>query len=609
MENFKNLLNADEIEILIDSPFPNDKANLLSQKLKDIVIIQDKMLYVLQPNLTYSVSNTDIHSNLLTVCTALIAQSFKALAKTDSAMLEMKHKKTLAGIFQNAAVEKYYPQLLQPLTRTDMVFDDYLCIMNFNNGYMDFEDLKFKPRTVGKHYISKYIHRDYVASTKTDQDIVLSHVRKIYPDQEDLNCITSILGSALSGKSTNDQDILFLLGEGSSGKSFILEITGLTIDCYFKELKDDTFCQQNSKIDKIMNSFTSNPQIRITWINEPKDQKFDSSVLKNFCDGKIQTTILYEDDSHTVYHYSKPILTANVLPNVQFDSGINRRIKGFTHGSDFTDGIRKKVDESKHIYLLDKQLKDKMKQGNLLNAWFDILASQCHLWLKGKQIKYTPNFTETKDTVVLSNDIFQDFIDTHLEISTDAAAADARISKEDMLNTFREMYPKSFLTLRQIITSLKTKNILYECKFRSKNQKTQGCFVGVSFQDAPLTQNSPLDYGVRQENTYKTMYEDAMKRIKELEAQLNPQPIHESIQDLEAELDSLSNKSDEEIVEVKPKSIKKMAQTADELDAEIEQALKPTATKSKKKNIVITNHATKVVEGTMEDLVNDLLNF
>jgi hypothetical protein len=170
-------------------------------------------------------------------------------------MLEMKHKKTLAGIFQNAAVEKYYPQLIQCFTKPDIVFDDYLCIMNFNNGYMDFEDLKFKPRTVGKHYISKYIHRDYVASTKTDQETVLSHVRKIYPDQEDLNCITSILGSALSGKSTNDQDLLFLLGEGSSGKSFILEITGLAIDCYFKELKDDTFAQQNNKIDKMMSIF------------------------------------------------------------------------------------------------------------------------------------------------------------------------------------------------------------------------------------------------------------------------------------------------------------------------------------------------------------------
>jgi hypothetical protein len=253
--------------------------------------------------------------------------------------------------------------------------------------------------------------------------------------------------------------------------------------------------------------------------------------------------------------------------------------------------------------------KNTITKKNGSRIFIDILASQCHLWLKGKQIKYTPNFTETKDSVVLSNDIFQDFIDTHLEISNDAAAAEDRISKEDMLNTFREMYPKSFLTLRQIITSLKTKNILYECKFRSKNQKTQGCFVGVTFQDAPLTQNSPLDFGVRQENTYKTMYEDAMKRIKELEAQLNIKP--QSIQDLEAELDSLSNKS-EEAIEIKPKSNKKKAQTADELDAEIEQALKPRladATKPKKNKIVIVQESTKTVEGSMEDLADDLLNF
>ena len=91
-----------------------------------------------------------------------------------------------------------------------------------------------------------------------------------------------------------------------------------------------------------------------------------------------------------------------------------------------------------------------------------------------------------------------------------------------------------------------------------------------------------------------------------MEAQLNIKP--QSIQDLEAELDSLSNKS-EEAIEIKPKSNKKKAQTADELDAEIEQALKPTATKPKKNKIVIVQESTKTVEGSMEDLADDLLNF
>jgi oxygen-independent coproporphyrinogen-3 oxidase len=59
--------------------------------------------------------------------------------------------------------------------------------------------------------------------------------------------------------------------------------------------------------------FGNNPQIRITWINEIKDVKIDETLFKKFCEGKLQTTKLYEEESHDIIHNSKAFITANTM--------------------------------------------------------------------------------------------------------------------------------------------------------------------------------------------------------------------------------------------------------------------------------------------------------
>jgi len=98
------------------------------------------------------------------------------------------------------------------------------------------------------------INRNYVQSTKKQQNWLKKNVlRKIYPKKADYNCILLILGSALSGESVKDMETLFLLGQGSSGKSFLLSLTGASIGCYFKELKNNTFSVGSSEQSKIIN--------------------------------------------------------------------------------------------------------------------------------------------------------------------------------------------------------------------------------------------------------------------------------------------------------------------------------------------------------------------
>ena len=517
---------------MISSKFPNEKAALIATFLREHYLISNNMMYEVSKNITFKMVKSEIKMKLLKVTTFLIQESYKNLTTKEKAALDdLYDARKIDAIFTNSSVLDYYPQLFSELENNDVAFDHYLCEIHFLNGYIDLYTLEFKHRVLHENYVTEVIKRDYIQSTEDQQIEVLTHIKKIYPHQGDLDNILLILGSCLSGKANVDQDTLFLLGKGSSGKSFTLELTKQSIEIYLKELKDDTFSNNNAKSDKILNTFNKSPHIRISWINEMKDTKIDDSLFKAFCDGKAQTTKLYEDGSNSIELKSKAIITANNMPNIKIDTGTTRRILSYTHKSSFIDNP-KDVDETKHIYLKDKNLIEKLTNQLLLTAWFDILASYCQKWLHGAKLKYSKNFEETKQDVTGSNDIFQDFLDSKVKITN---SSDDRVGKNEMAKAFTLMYPNKCLTVQQIINSLKEKGLAYEGTLRCKSDGIKGCYMGVKLEDAcknsykddheddddsddQEVKASPLDYGIKIATDYKALYEQALRRIKELEA-------------------------------------------------------------------------------------------
>jgi hypothetical protein len=512
--DFKKYLTFQKFETFLTSMFPNQKASILSKILKNHCVINNGILYEVNQNMTYRVTRSEIKMKLLKIATLLIHQSYLFLPRNEQMKLTIDYPKQLKSVFSNSNVEKFYPQLYADLENNDIKFDDYICEIHFNNGYMDLKTLEFKPRILHKHYITEVIKRDYVQSTSAQQKEVLKPFSKIYPKNEDFDNILLVLGSCLSGKANIDQDTLFLLGKGSSGKSFTLELTKASIEIYLKELKSDTFTNNNAKADKILNTFNKSPFVRISWINEMEDKKMDDSLFKAFCDGKAQTTVLYQDGSNSIELKSKAIVTANNMPNIKIDKGTTRRILSYTHKSNFVDH-QKDVDESQHIYLKDKELINKLKeQPSLLNAWFDILASHCNRWLNGEKLQYNKNFEETKLDVTASNDIFQDFLDSKVKITNDP---ENRVGKNEMSKAFNLMYPTKFLTVQQIINSLKEKGLKYEGTFRCKNDGVKGVFMCCKLEDVYVNDSEDEE---EDDIDYYKLYQNALKEIAELKKQI-----------------------------------------------------------------------------------------
>ena len=124
-----------------------------------------------------------------------------------------------------------------------------------------------------------------------------------------------------------------------------------------------------------------------------KDDRMDGSRFKSFCEGKMNTTRLYTENSHKGSHNSKLITTSNTIPNFIVDSGMIRRIDAYEQKAKFVDDATK-VNESMGIFLKDIKLKKKI-QSSIEHkcAWVDILAKHAQKYLVSYTIEKTVNFS------------------------------------------------------------------------------------------------------------------------------------------------------------------------------------------------------------------------
>jgi hypothetical protein len=517
LKTFEKLLSFEDINKMMFAGNPYIEAQYIAEYLKDICVLKNDQLYVKQQNDTYNIAK-NIENELLVLVSKLLIESERNLDKSTRDRLRIEHSKAYYSLQSNTHTKGYIPQLRAFLQNDDIVFDYTPAEIHFNNGYIDILKNKFHPKRTDKHYITKYIKRDYQPSTEEQRKSYMDIINKIYPEKNDRDLILTLISTGLSWKAPTLQQSLFLVGVGSSGKSTILKhLQDSLTECYFAELKHDAFSNE-TKMDKVLNTFHGNPYL-YSWINEMDAKRCDTSVYKSFCDGVINTTKLYTDGSHNLKHFALAIATSNELPNMQQDTGTKRRIIGYEHKSKFVDD-EKAVNSKENIYLKDKHMDDKIPM--FYNAIIDIYTKYCSNWLNNKftlDFSKSKNFNDTKDLITSTNDYFQDFIDKCLTITNND---NDRIGKEQMRELFISTYNDKRVNVLQVITSLKDKGIKYDKEKRCDSVK--GCFVGVKTKQSadPLEDNIvAIDLSVKQPMTNEEiikqikLYEDHIKQLQE----------------------------------------------------------------------------------------------
>ena len=417
---------------------------------------------------------------IINIINSYLIQSVKNLPEQSIDLLKMKYPKGYFKICENSSIMKSLPQIRSILIKLDSPFKPDFEELHFTNGYFNLKSGLFESRNE-KHFVRNYINRDYEHSDENKIESLHKIMKQIYPNENDYNTMLFILGSAITGRATKLQKILFLLGDGSAGKSTIMDICQSALTTYFETLPDTAFTISNKGKDKCFSTFHDNESIRLIWTNEPQCSKMDSSLFKKFCEGQIKGELLYRNGTHTFQHHGLPIFTANEMPNIDIDTGVKRRFRAYNHTSLFTDDV-KLIDENKNIYLKNDFLLDTIINSDMLNTWIQILVSYASRWLNGEIIPITDNFTKSTEAIIEVNDEMRDFVDSTLRIVKSDNDRKYRIGKNEMLELYKTLYPKSHISTQQLIPKLKSLKIEYDCSIRDSNS-IRGCFIGVEVKD------------------------------------------------------------------------------------------------------------------------------
>lgn len=520
-----NLLNVNElVKIAVGTNGPNKKANILLSKLMNYCFVNNNALYILnKTSITYR-KVKEVGQTLTVMVSKLLEQSFDCLTPEQVQLL--KHINDKLSFFKSSNIVQYLDHLIIYMTKkvnVDVYFDE----IHFVNGYYDLREGLFKKREINKHFITKYV--DYPFDEKLATEIMCKRVnndfRKIYTLKEDFDAVMYKLGKAITGRATDDQGVFALFGHGSAGKTFLFKALKACLPCYIKTLKEDALSYNATNIDKVINTFLEEPQIRLAILNDPKDTKLNDSALKNFADGEIDTIKLYTEGSHTVKLMCLLVMIMNTIVQTKIDSGVARRLKigCYEHKSTFVDNDED-VNEKKLHFKKDKQLENEIKNNNSYKIAFLLMLFQHAKRTYTEDFKSTDNFENSYTAILNANNFIGDFMNVSLTLTNND---DDRIHKDKMHSIFKQMYPDKNLTPVQLMSALKDSGVRYEPKFRCEGY--QSCYVGIkqksqSQNDKYIVEN-PLDYGITCNDMsvkvdYKKMFEQAQQEIAELKKQL-----------------------------------------------------------------------------------------
>lgn len=490
--------------------------------------------------------------------------------KDDRQSVKNAYPKKYNRITKNTFVADLMPQLKSYLTEDEngafiKSFDNSKWELHFLNGYIDMNTGEFLQRNIADKPVTYVLPREYKKSNKKQIKYILSILNKIMTDEDDLDILLKMLAMSLTGDSTKDQTSLFLQGDGSNGKSLVMEILKFAFCDYIQSLDRQTFVKGYAKQEKILNTFIINAYIRMAWVNEFAEGLIDGSLFKNFIDGKITTTSLFKDGQNTIKHLAMMIGTMNTIPSFLTEPAMIRRINAMRGKSKFVED-EDDVDEENHVYLKDKSILDKIERDDgMLNAVVDLIVQYSVKLSDGEKIEpeKNENMRTAKEELVSCNDSISDFIEANLIITNEP---NDKIHKDDMYESYKQFKPNSLITHKQLMTSLaqaKTK-VHYNGNLRANGHKSRGAYFGVKFAGevdmfADQSNQDIVDYKVDKSNKsvdvnpfLKAERDELKKKCSKLEQRVAE--LEKKRTDTDTDSDSGSSSDDEPVVKKVPRT-------------------------------------------------------
>lgn len=453
-------------------------SQIIRTKLASSIIIRHNNIYKLNELNQYEHYGAATESIIMAFICEYMSFSYDKLSEDsilhlENELLKLNGKTTLNQFYKvlsNAFVRNHVASIKLALTNNDAVFDVDNTGIHFKNGRFNLKTRKLERRTPDM-MITKIIDRDYKEPTKKHIKKWQNIIKQLFEDEETYNYMINSYGSMLNGDNVAHQRFLVNYGKGSAGKTTLLKfIESAVSSVYYTELKKDTLCFKNAKIDKIMNSFNST--IRFYIINEIDTSKSDPDLLKGIADGKVNFTKLYKDCNFSQYISGSMVLVGNHFISFPPDTGVNRRLRGCEYKHTFTDD-ESKIDNKTIFKKNPKLIQSKYHTLDDRNAIFQILADECYKFdQRGGEYDKPDSIKVFEEELIEINDEWAQIISNLLVKKKGGCAL-----LTDIVKAIHDTVPtKSYIQRSQVLSSLKDRGINYD-KNKMHNGK-RGCILG-----------------------------------------------------------------------------------------------------------------------------------
>ena len=307
-------------------------------------------------------------------------------------------------------------------------------------------------------------------------DDVMDFFVKIQPDHIDRTFTISWLAYCLQGKNPKQKMKMNIGYTAENGKSTELNIHSKIFPIYTEKLSAETFNLNYSKRHKQLRQLLEEP-IRLTYIEEMKDEKLDGDFLKDYVDGtKIDCELLF--GTKMVKPIQAKLMTCgNRDFNLRSCKGVQRRGLVQFYNSKFKK-YDEDVDESKHYYKRVDGFEKRFDDEDYKNAYFYILLDHYN----HGELEIPERNENSFKKIMDDYDELDSCILYKYEFSDNP---DDKIHKSDILNYLNDSIHdgKQIIKNHHLIKEIKKHGIGYSAKERIHGSK-QGVYTNIKIKDS-----------------------------------------------------------------------------------------------------------------------------
>ena len=284
-------------------------------------------------------------------------------------------------------------------------------IIGFTNGIYDLEKMEFR-KGKPEDYISLSMGYEY--DENQTSEYLDKIIREILPNDNIRNYVLKLFAYCMTGL-TIHQHFYVLSGEGSNGKSIILELLKKTFGQYYGKISVALVTQKRGSTESASSALKSTDKKRIIALIEPDDDdKLNIGILKELTGSDTLTAReLYKGHTEFIPRF-KLFLICNKLPQISAnaDFSVWRRIRNIKFTSKFVDNPDpNKTNEYKKNDNLQLEL-DKLKI-----PFVNMLLKYYYIYIK-EGLKDIEEVIDSTEEYKKDNNIYEEYFNEFI-IKTD----------------------------------------------------------------------------------------------------------------------------------------------------------------------------------------------